>query len=239
MRAILLALALTLSLGLLETRTLADEQAAQAAPPDQSAQSGDTTNESARASEEAAPEMEAGTYSVRLRDLEQRINELKEQIFRSKARLSLLAETVLEGAVVGSQAVIVYEDKMSPSFRLVQLVVALDGAPLFSRADDEGGIVEGGELQVFHGAIVPGEHTLTVSLEFQGHGYGMFTYLKGYRFKVRSSYSFTAPEGRAITVRVVGYEQGGPSTPLEERPALRFVERLEDRVSDRGDREAE
>lgn len=232
MRAILVALALTLSLGLLETRTLADDQAAEAAPVE-SAQP--ELEEHAK----EAPPMEAGTYSVRLRDLEQRINDLKEQIFRSKARLSLLAETVLEGAVVGSQAVIVYEDKMSPSFRLVQLVVALDGAPLFSRADDEGGIVEGDELQVFHGAIVPGEHTLTVSLEFQGHGYGMFTYLKGYRFKVRSSYSFTAPEGRAITVRVVGYEQGGPTAPLEERPALRFVERVEDRVSDTGDRKAE
>lgn len=232
MRAILVALALTLSLGLLETRTLADDQAAEAAPVE-------SAQPELEEGAEESPPMEAGTYSVRLRDLEQRINDLKEQIFRSKARLSLLAETVLEGAVVGSQAVIVYEDKMSPSFRLVQLVVALDGAPLFSRADDEGGIVEGDELQVFHGAIVPGEHTLTVSLEFQGHGYGMFTYLKGYRFKVRSSYSFTAPEGRAITVRVVGYEQGGPTAPLEERPALRFVERVEDRVSDTGDRKAE
>src|SRR5688572_25709129 len=34
-------------------------------------------------------EMDAGTYAVRLRDLEQRIDALKEQIFRSKARLSL------------------------------------------------------------------------------------------------------------------------------------------------------
>ncbi|NLE47754.1 MAG: hypothetical protein GX614_05085 [Sandaracinaceae bacterium] len=238
MRAILVALALTLSLGLLETRTFADEQAAGAAPPAESVEE-EGSSEGTSHDAGAEPDMEAGTYSVRLRDLEQRINELKEQIFRSKARLSLLAETVLEGAVVGSQAVIVYEDKMSPSFRLVQLVVALDGAPLFSRADDEGGIIEGDMLQVFHGAIVPGEHTLTVSVELQGHGYGMFTYLKGYRFKVRSSYSFTAPEGRAITVRVVGYEQGGPTAPLEERPALRFVERVEDRVSDLGDREAE
>ena len=33
-------------------------------------------------------EVDAATYAVRLRDLEQRINELKEQIFRSKARLA-------------------------------------------------------------------------------------------------------------------------------------------------------
>ena len=49
--------------------------------------------------------MDAGAYAVRLRDLEQRINELKEQIFRSKTRLSLLAETVLGVVVAGSQVV--------------------------------------------------------------------------------------------------------------------------------------
>jgi hypothetical protein len=175
-----------------------------------------------------APPMDAGTYSVRLRDLEQRVNELKEQIFRSKARLSLLAETVLEGAVVGSQALIVHENRMSSSFRLVKVVVALDGAPIFSKEDEEGRLVEGDELPVFNGSIVPGEHTLTVNLEYRGHGYGMFNYLKGYRFKVRSTFSFTAPEGRGVTVRFVGYEQGGPATPLEERPAVRFIERVED-----------
>lgn len=179
--------------------------------------------------------MDAGSYSVRLRDLEQRVNELKEQIFRSKARLSLLAETVLEGAVVGSQALIVHEDRMSSSFRLVKMVVALDGAPIFSKEDEENGIADGGEIPIFDGSIVPGEHTLTVNLEYRGHGYGMFNYLKGYRFKVRSTYSFTAPEGRGVTVRIQNYEQGGPATPLEERPGIRFVERVEEIKKPRGD----
>ena len=59
--------------------------------------------------------MDAGAYAVRLRDLEQRINELKEQIFRSKTRLSLLAETVLGVVVAGSQVVITHENQMSSS----------------------------------------------------------------------------------------------------------------------------
>jgi hypothetical protein len=190
----------------------------------------------APASAEAKPpeKMDAGTYSVRLRDLEQRVNELKEQIYRSKARLSLLAETVLEGAVVGSQALIVHENKMSSSFRLVKVVVALDGAPIFTKEDDEGRIVDSDELPIFNGSIVPGEHTLTVNLEYRGHGYGMFNYLKGYRFKVRSTYSFTAPEGKGVTVKFIGYEQGGPATPIEERPAVRFTERVEDAARPRG-----
>ena len=175
---------------------------------------------------ERQEELDAGTYAVRLRDLEQRINELKEQIFRSKARLSLLAETVLQGVVAGAQAVIVHENKMSSSFRLVKAVYALDGAPIFNKVDEEGGLGEQEEFQVYNGSIVPGEHTLTVNLEYRGHGFGIFSYLRGYRFKVRSSYTFTAPEGKAVTLRVIGYEKGGPTAPLEERPAVRYVERV-------------
>ena len=180
----------------------------------------------------AAPDrtIDAGTYAVRLRDLEQRINELKEQIFRSKARLSLLAETVLEGVVGGGQAVIIHENRMSQSYRLVRVVYALDGAPIFTKADEEGSLGEQQEFEVYNGSIVPGEHTLTVNLEYRGHGYGVFAYLKGYRFKVRSTYTFAVPEGRVATVHVVGYEKGGPTTPLEERPAVRYIERVERQV---------
>jgi hypothetical protein len=175
--------------------------------------------------------IDAGTYGVRLRDLEQRINELKEQIFRSKARLSLLAETVLQGVVAGSQAHIVHENKMGNSYKLVKVVYALDGAPIFNKADEEGRLGDQEEFDIYNGSIVPGEHTLTVKLEYRGHGYGIFSYLKGYRFKVSSSHTFTAPEAKALSLHVVGYEKGGPTAPLEERPAVRYVERVTATVS--------
>ena len=171
--------------------------------------------------------MDAGTYAVRLRDLEQRINALKEQIFASKARLSLLAETVLQGVVAGAQAVIVHENRMSSSYRLVKAVYALDGARIFSKADEEGSLGDQQEFEVYNGSIVPGEHNITVNLEYRGNGYGIFSYLKGYRFRVRSSDSFSVPEGRTITIRAVGYEKGGPTAPLEERPAVQYTETVE------------
>jgi hypothetical protein len=172
-------------------------------------------------------EMDAGTYSVRLRDLEQNVNELKEQIFRSKARLSLLAETVLQGVVAGAQAHIVHENKMGSSYKLVKVMYALDGAPILNKSDEEGGLGEKPSFDIYNGSIVPGEHTLTVQLEYRGHGYGIFSYLRGYRFKVASSHAFTAVEGKSTTLHVVGYEKGGPTAPLEERPAVRYLERVD------------
>jgi hypothetical protein len=178
----------------------------------------------------AAPaegELDAGTYSVRLRDLEQNVNELKEQIFRSKARLSLLAETVLQGVVAGAQAHVVHENKMGSSYSLVKVMYALDGAPILNKTDEEGGLGEKPTFDIYNGSIVPGEHTLTVQLEYRGHGYGIFSYLRGYRFKVSSSHTFTAVEGKMTSLHVVGYEKGGPTAPLEERPAVRYLERVD------------
>lgn len=170
--------------------------------------------------------MDASAYAVRLRDLEQRINELKEQIFRSKARLALLAETVLNGTIAGAQATIVHENRMSSQYRLVKAVYALDGAPIFNKADEEGSLGDRESFDVYNGAMVPGEHTLTVNLEYRGNGYGIFSYLQGYRFKVRSNYTFNAPEGRSVSLRVIGYEKGGATAPIDERPAIRYVEQV-------------
>src|ERR1700754_1884635 len=115
---------------------------------------------------------------------------------------------------------------MGNSYKLVKVVYSLNGAPIFNKADEEGSLGDQEEFDIYNGSIVPGEHTLSVKLEYRGNGYGIFSYLKGYRFKVKSSHTFTAPEAKALTVRVVGYEKGGPATPREERPAVQYVERV-------------
>jgi hypothetical protein len=70
-----------------------------------------------------------------------------------------------------------------------------------------------------------------ILLQFQGSGYGVFSYLKGYHFEARSSHSFTAVEGKTLTLQIIAYEKGGVTTPLEERPAVRFNEKVAAGVS--------
>ena len=119
----------------------------------------------------------------------------------------------------------VHENKRCGSYNLVKAVTRSTARPSSTRRR-RGVLSDREEFDVYNGSIVPGEHTLTVNLEYRGHGYGIFSYLKGYRFKVRSSYSFSAPEGKAVNLRVVAYEKGGPTAPLEERPAIRYQERI-------------
>src|SRR5262245_53288358 len=79
----------------------------------------------------AAPANTGASYTVRLHDLERRVNELKERIFRSKARLNLLKETVLHGVIAGSRAVIMHRNEMGNTYTLIRLTYALDGAEIF------------------------------------------------------------------------------------------------------------
>ncbi len=73
---------------------------------------------------------------VRLRDLEQRIDDLKEQIRRSHTRLSLLSDTILSGGVGGARAEITFKNDLSGAFRLTGAVFVLDGAVQYNRQDD-------------------------------------------------------------------------------------------------------
>jgi hypothetical protein len=111
---------------------------------------------------------------------------------------------------------------MGNQFRLIKAVYALDGVQILSKADDSGRLSEMGEFDVYNGAIQPGTHTITVQLVYGGSGYGVFSYLKNYKWNVRSSNSFTAADGKATLVTVVGYEKGGITTNIDEKPAVDF-----------------
>ncbi|MEM7679367.1 MAG: dihydrolipoamide acetyltransferase, partial [Myxococcota bacterium] len=109
----------------------------------------------------AATPVDDSDYAVRLRSLEERVNDLKERVFRSKARLILLRETVLNGAISGAKAVILHRNEMGSSFTLEQAGYALDGAPLFNKTDPEGGLDEQEQIELFNGSIVPGNHNIS------------------------------------------------------------------------------
>jgi hypothetical protein len=170
--------------------------------------------------------VDGSTYVVRLRDLEARVDELKEQIRRSHTRLSLLSETILAGGAGGSRAEIVVANELSGAFRVTKVLVVLDGAVQYNTADEEDAMEDQAEIPVFNGSIPPGDHTVQVLVKIRGHGYGMFSYLRGYELEPKSTRAFTVTEGKTIQLRIVVYEKGGVTTPLEQRPNIRYEEKI-------------
>jgi hypothetical protein len=171
----------------------------------------------------ATPQTADEAFDTRVKTIEEQVVDLKEKIFRTKARLLLLQETVLGGDLTtGARAVIFHRNEMGSTFVLESVAYSLDGAPIFTKVDVNGDLDKREEFEIFNGRIVPGQHQLSVRLKYRGHGFGVFSYLEGYKFNVNDSQTFNAEAGKVTTVRVVGIEKGGITTDLKDRPAVDF-----------------
>ena len=135
-----------------------------------------------------------------------------------------------------SRAVIRHKNEMGSSYRLIKAVYALDGVQITRKTDETGrsGRDEGvRHLQRRHPARLA--HAVGVLL-YQGNGFGVFSYLKGYKMTVKSSHTFVAGEAKATAITVVGYEKGNMTTNLQDAgrrlPRQRHGRRRERRAAD-------
>jgi hypothetical protein len=127
---------------------------------------------------------------------------------------------------------LVFRNEMSDAFEVDWVGFWLDDALVFAR----GGHPALLNVVVYSGSPPPGQHRLQFLLRMRGGAKS----LAGYHFEARSSHTFDVPEVGPAPARlvVVAYEKGAPpTTPLEERPAVRYVDPPQaphDRVASQG-----
>lgn len=186
----------------------------QAAPPVEAEAAGASTQAGA----------DARDHQAQLDAFNARLTELDGKIVLAKEKVDLLRDTMLGGAIAKSRAVIVHRNEMGSSFVLDKAVYLLDGGVIFSRENTDGALDEIKELEIFNGPISPGPHELQVSLVYSGSSRGLFTYLKGYKFKIDSKrpYAFVVPDGRLATLSVVSFAKGDITTSTTDRIAVRY-----------------
>lgn len=171
------------------------------------------------------PDERDPTFELKVKSLKERVTDLKEKIYRTKARLLQLQEAVLSDQLTaGAKAVLVHRNEMGSSFVMESVAYALDGAPIFTKVDNNGDLDDQEEIEIFNGRIVPGNHQISVKVKLRGSGFGVFSYLDGYKFTVSSSYTFNAEGGKSTEVKIVSFEKGNITTDLKDRPAVRYEE---------------
>lgn len=186
---------------------------------------------SAPAAPAAAPAADRGDS---LRSIEQRVADLKDQVFRARARLTLLSERFLRSTPGGGHAVVVHQNKMGRLFVPVRITYQLDGREVFSKGEDGGqksvAPASVGELQVWDGGLKPGDHTLSVSVVYRGSAAPVLPYYNQYTYTASAAQRFTASDGGTTRIQVLCREQGNPVlTDVADRPLIEF--KVEDSVS--------
>jgi hypothetical protein len=110
-------------------------------------------------------------------------------------------------------------NQMGKRFKLVEATLMMDGVQVAHREAAPGQELDKA-FQAYEGAIMPGEHILTVELVYEGRNLGPFTYLDNYRFRVDTSYPFTAAASAPASLNVVARERPGGNVPIEQKPMV-------------------
>lgn len=160
-------------------------------------------------------------YNMKLRSLEEKINFLKDKIFRSKQRLAILQETVLSGTIAGSSVTIVHKNAVGSLFKLRSVVYYFDDATVFKKIDSPSEL-ERNEFVVYDSPVIPGPHHVSAYYVFTGKGYGLFSYMKGYSFKIKAGYSFNVEEGNLVEIVASPMDRGG-TYKLDNRLYVSFA----------------
>jgi hypothetical protein len=185
-----------------------------------------------------APQAGDAQYDAKLRNLEEKVVTIKERIFTTKTKLLLLKEQILDNVIAESRAVLIHRNEMGSFFSLKEVVYFLDGKRIYYQDNANGLLDSRKEFEIYNGSVIPGNHALTVEMTYVGNS-ELFSYLKGYKFKLKSAYTFYAAKGRVTEVAVVGYERGGMGTDLEDKPYIKYdVKQIQNR-KDGGDKAAD
>ncbi len=198
-----------------------------------------TTEEAVEAEpveERPAPVMAGGTdvsYDLQLHGLEDRLNELREDVLGSKARLRMLWHRLMQERIGGSRLVLTHVNEMGNLLDLTQVTYVVDGAQVFSRSvADDPELNDHDEVEILADPVLAGPHTVVVQVELRGNDRGMFSYMNGYRFQLTSSQSFTIEAGKTAEIDVILFDQGGASAPIEERPDIDYRIEFTDTVDE-------
>lgn len=163
-----------------------------------------------------------GDHQAILTSFHERIDDLESRIVVSEGSIGTLKDNALGGVIARTRAIIEHKNDMSSGFELERAVYTLDGGVIFSKENTDGSLDRQKAFELYNGALSPGKHLVEVDLLFKGRTSTVFTYLEGYKFKVRSKYVLDVTEGKSTRMLIVSYEREDITMETTDRIAVRY-----------------
>jgi hypothetical protein len=154
---------------------------------------------------------------IKLENIRAQTDEVQESVRRSHLRLLALGQQAMTVGL--TKTTIDVADETTAAYKLVSARVVVDGQLQLDKREMTGAERQ---LPVFTGATSPGEHTARVDLVLQGNGYGVFSYLRGFKITLTSSHTWTTTS-EPIHVTATLYEQSDVTVPFQQRPQVRWT----------------
>ncbi len=186
----------------------------------------------------AAAPADGAAFNRELLSVEEKVDDLKERVFRSKAALMYLNEVVSTGSTgAGSRFTISLRNSLGAGHVLEGVTFLLDGQIKFAGNDAsvDKALRAGSGLEVFSGALSPSTHDVTATYRIRSTGYKIFSYAQGDTYEIRVRNTFQAEMGNACTL-TANLSEGSAVKTFEKRAKVEFKVSNCARVNDAGTR---
>jgi len=141
------------------------------------------------------------TNSISSEDAKRTSNELKERLFRSKARINLLRETVLHGVIAGARLSIEQINSLKSKTQLTKVTYDLNNKNLLDSVNTNLRLNDLKKIYILDGSILPGKYTLDVKYEYFS--------MKNRRLrKGNATRSFSINAGQSMKIKAELYNEG-------------------------------
>jgi hypothetical protein len=156
---------------------------------------------------------------IKLENIRAQTDEIQEAVRRSHQRLAALGAQAMTSSSGLAKTTLDVSNETSAAYKLVSAHVVVDGQVQLDKKELTGAEKQ---LPVFMGATAPGEHTARVEVVLQGNGFGVFSYLRGFKITLSSSHTWTATT-EPIHVTATLYELNDVTVPFQQRPQVRWA----------------
>ena len=163
----------------------------------------------------------APVQNVRLRSLQNRVVSLKQEVFKTKTRLMLIKERLLNNVIAEAKLTVHHSNELSGAFSIQEIIYYLDDNKIYYGDSRAGNLADKKKFEIFDGNVVPGHHVLGVETVLVGNS-ALFPYVGEFKFRVRSNYTFFAPRGRITVLSPTLHEKGGLLRDYRDRPSVKY-----------------
>lgn len=163
-----------------------------------------------------------GDHGVLIDSLQSRLDVLAGRLATARNQVALLRDIALGGTVSETRSVILYLNELGDAFQIERASFVLDGAALLDKEDANGSLSDLESLILYDGKMNPGQHVLEVELVCKAGGFGVFSYVDAYRFKVTSRYVLETREGRTNRLAVVAHQNPDITLEAPKRLGIRY-----------------
>lgn len=165
---------------------------------------------------------EGHDHKALLEQFDARIDDIERKLAVAQSKVDVLRDTVLTDQVGATNVVILHSNQIGSAFVLQKATYVLDGGVIFNKEDRGGSLDSQKEFELFNGALTPGDHEIVVQMVYGASTLGLFTYLKGYKFKVDSKWHFAVVDGKQTKLSVVTFVKPDITQSTNEKIAVRY-----------------